>query len=643
MTSELKICRICLATDVKFFHFDQYNLKSFYEETLVLKVLEGDELPHYFCFECATMLDKFHKFKVKCRQGWDVLGNLLWLRSIKYETVKSMNRRSYNLSSTLEVTCTENIDILFSELSETTDIDKLEDEVIAKVEHSTDTEVECDFEMDIENEVKPYRIIPVAEVDIKVEKAKPRRARVKKKQFKKIKRKEHSPVGEDDKIYTKRPQIRNSKGWKLHIMDEETARQSFNARKEDSKYIKMPFKCTDCYKGFSKEDILKRHMLRRHEVKNGLQCNLCKMRFKFSWQLRKHMRDHYTIYECLRCGLKCPLEASAILHEEVHTGIVRKCPHCNEEFRHQSTYYSHMRTHRSNHICTICGSSFVSELGLLQHKRVKHLLDDENQADEDVSTFCEKCNKTFETRKAFEYHLFHSAMHIVTPEDGKKTIVDIQHTRKVLGKRTQAMISEKLKQLNRYEDIKYTTDTRILRRLRRDFKKPTTCHQCGKHFETQAACMKHHIKEHPRTSFYAQSDRHICEICGASLAPGSVATHQNTHTKEKIYKCDTCSREFFTSMSLKRHQLTHTGEKPHKCSLCDKRFTQSNSMKLHYRTFHLKEPYPKRIRRKKNEDPSDNCETSSDCDSGQNNPEQSRRGLEPAVHENGAYLPLYPN
>ncbi|CAG9792832.1 unnamed protein product [Diatraea saccharalis] len=44
------------------------------------------------------------------------------------------------------------------------------------------------------------------------------------------------------------------------------------------------------------------------------------------------------------------------------------------------------------------------------------------------------------------------------------------------------------------------------------------CHQCGEHFETQAACMRHHIAEHPRTSFFSSTERHICEICGASLA-----------------------------------------------------------------------------------------------------------------------------
>ncbi|XP_023949613.2 uncharacterized protein LOC112054160 isoform X3 [Bicyclus anynana] len=75
--SELKICRICLRTEAKVYNYEQFQLKSFYEEVLALKVSETDELPHYFCFECATLLHKFHKFKEKCYVGQKVLKDML--------------------------------------------------------------------------------------------------------------------------------------------------------------------------------------------------------------------------------------------------------------------------------------------------------------------------------------------------------------------------------------------------------------------------------------------------------------------------------------------------------------------------------------------------------------------------------------
>ncbi|XP_039745402.1 uncharacterized protein LOC120623430 isoform X2 [Pararge aegeria] len=75
--SELKICRICLRTEAKVYNYDQFQLKSYYEEVLALKVSETDELPHYFCFECATLLHKFHKFKEKCYSGQKALKDML--------------------------------------------------------------------------------------------------------------------------------------------------------------------------------------------------------------------------------------------------------------------------------------------------------------------------------------------------------------------------------------------------------------------------------------------------------------------------------------------------------------------------------------------------------------------------------------
>lgn len=36
--ADLKICRICLRTEAKVYNYEQYQLKSYYEEVLALKV-----------------------------------------------------------------------------------------------------------------------------------------------------------------------------------------------------------------------------------------------------------------------------------------------------------------------------------------------------------------------------------------------------------------------------------------------------------------------------------------------------------------------------------------------------------------------------------------------------------------------------
>ncbi|XP_052741689.1 zinc finger protein 431 isoform X2 [Bicyclus anynana] len=594
--SELKICRICLRTEAKVYNYEQFQLKSFYEEVLALKVSETDELPHYFCFECATLLHKFHKFKEKCYVGQKVLKDMLSKGQISYEAIYKLDFT--NLSSLSNLALKYNVVKIFS----TEDDLAIKEETIQHDQRFTkieNVEIACfddpdvdrnddvypSFDDDTDSDTKSTIVQEKTVEDIEAVKIE-------------IEDAEDNCNEKNKGEYTlKRSRLLNSKHWSKKRLSEEEAIKEFRQRAESEKYMIAAFKCTDCFKGFSKEEMLKRHRKLTHNQSGSVECRFCRMRFKWNCHLKKHIRQHY-------------IRNTALLHDIYHSGITKKCVHCNEEFRHFSTYYTHLRTHRSEHLCTLCGSSFVSEMGLHMHKRVKHcfnVVNDEAENDiespgddEEVDTFCERCDIRFETRKAYDEHLFHSAMHSEGYDD-ERNHEDAQ-PRKILGKVLKAKITSRLRDKKRSNEDIFKPQKKKFRRIRRARTKPTTCHQCGKHFETQAACMKHHLSEHPRTSFFAPNERHICEICGASLAPGSVTAHQNMHTRERLHPCETCGKQFHSSVGLKRHAVTHTGEKPYGCTLCDKRFTQNNSMKLHYRTFHLMQPYPKRNRRYKKEE-----------------------------------------
>lgn len=62
--------------------------------------------------------------------------------------------------------------------------------------------------------------------------------------------------------------LEDKNNWKTSVLSEEDALKEFRARAEDKKYLAAAFKCKDCLKGFSKKDMLDRHVQLRHiEVK----------------------------------------------------------------------------------------------------------------------------------------------------------------------------------------------------------------------------------------------------------------------------------------------------------------------------------------------------------------------------------------
>ncbi|KAJ2940902.1 hypothetical protein O0L34_g10163 [Tuta absoluta] len=673
--SDLKICRICLRAQCKVYKYDRYQLKPYYEEVMAQTMDTKDGLPNYFCYECASFLRKFHKFKEKCWTGQQVLKQIqASKKNITYEAVYKVDREQLKLKSPLDIIrvtkrvktyiTLEKDDNSDTECERTdgedekeisiTDIEdksaqiiceqptfndnydsdpnvtylgqsEFEDEkpvisyqdlisldnendtndVDPKIEHDDNIEsdssetVLADIKKDIGAEKPVF-------VDVKKDVPLPKKETPKAKKKTNIKQKRSSILERvlktkrkiSPKFKPKKDSLLDKDNWKIYSLTEEEAVKEFQLRAENEKYKAAAFKCVDCFKGFSKEDMLKRHKQLRHsETLGKLECRFCHKRFNWESKLRRHMVEHFTRYKCLLCDIVMCVEYTAELHNEWHKGATKKCDHCGEEFRHRSSYYTHLRTHRSVHVCVLCGVSFVSQTGLQMHRKIKHVEDviiEDEDDDGPINTFCAKCDIRFETRKAYEKHIFHSAMHADDPAD------EDDATKKILGKRNQDKILGK-ESANGRKDLKLTVLTtdddgkplKMRRKscIRRKRVKPTTCNQCGKHFDTQMACMKHHKAEHPRTPFH--NERHICEICGALLAPGSVAMHANIHSRQKEFPCETCGKKFHSYAGLKRHLVAHTGEKPFACTLCDKRFTQSNSMKLHYNTFHLKQPYPK--------------------------------------------------
>uniref|UniRef100_A0A803TNK6 Uncharacterized protein n=1 Tax=Anolis carolinensis TaxID=28377 RepID=A0A803TNK6_ANOCA len=105
--------------------------------------------------------------------------------------------------------------------------------------------------------------------------------------------------------------------------------------------------------------------------------------------------------------------------------------------------------------------------------------------------------------------------------------------------------------------------------------KPFKCLECGKRF-SQKISFVHHRAIHKGEKLFK------CSHCGKRFnQKRNLISHQATHTGEKPFKCLQCEKSFSHKQGLLRHQATHTGERPFQCLQCGKSFSQKGGLICH--------------------------------------------------------------
>ncbi|XP_068627120.1 zinc finger protein 2-like [Battus philenor] len=167
--------------------------------------------------------------------------------------------------------------------------------------------------------------------------------------------------------------------------------EEMKERSKSERYLRAPYKCDKCVKGFNFEDVLESH-LEKHSPKNGpLRCELCSQYCPSAVSLRGHMKSHSTRYRCKLCGYirlsrQHVLEHYTIAHSDAPAAY--RCSQCAFTTNKRTVMQRHVRAHARTepHACDKCGKLYKS-LDSLRVHTMRH---------DNIKRFqCEQCSLSF--------------------------------------------------------------------------------------------------------------------------------------------------------------------------------------------------------------------------------------------------------
>ena len=326
----------------------------------------------------------------------------------------------------------------------------------------------------------------------------------------------------------------------------------------------MPNKCDLCteFRYYFDKDIIK-HMQEVHnEVFKKYKCDLCDKIFVNNQSLRRH-RDqvHEGIkpnHMCSFCGQVFSNAGYMKIHiENVHEGIKYPCDQCDKICSTKMLLKRHVqKVHEklANFICELCSKTFIEKFFFTRHM---------NEAHYNTTDFeCDKCDYKGKRIENFRKH--YERVHLKERNHACHICSKSFFERRTLK-----------------EHLATHTDNKIEYSVR--------CDICGKKVKKNYL-KNHHFSLHPTE----ENLRSVDANCHKCLEKFPNAEKLNEHvvtctTVNKILKCDICnslSKQWFSSIALRKHIAESHGLIKNMCDICGDLFENREKMQVHKRKTH---------------------------------------------------------
>uniref|UniRef100_A0A803JC63 Zinc finger protein 521 n=1 Tax=Xenopus tropicalis TaxID=8364 RepID=A0A803JC63_XENTR len=303
--------------------------------------------------------------------------------------------------------------------------------------------------------------------------------------------------------------------------------------------------CPQCNKEFPNQESLLKHVTIHFMITSTYYiCESCDKQFTSVDDLQKHLLDMHTFvfFRCTLCQEVFDSKVSIQLHLAVKHSNEKKvyrCTSCNWDFRTETDLQLHVKhNHLENqgkiHKCIFCGESFGTEVELQCH----------------ITTHskkynCKFCSKAFHAIILLEKHLRekHCVFESKTQNCGTNGASEQIQKEEV---ELQTLLTNNQESHNSHDGSEEDIDT----------SEPMYgCDICGAAYTMETLLQNHQLRDH-------------------NIRPGeSAIIKKKAELIKGNYKCNVCSRTFFSEGGLREHMQTHLGPVKHyMCPICGERF-----------------------------------------------------------------------
>ncbi|GBP13569.1 Zinc finger and BTB domain-containing protein 24 [Eumeta japonica] len=160
-------------------------------------------------------------------------------------------------------------------------------------------------------------------------------------------------------------------------LTEEQCLEERNKMLSQNKYLKAPYKCEDCVKGYVYKESYEKHMISHSEKSGNHQCDICKQRRRTKNLLLKHRTLHFRQYSCKLCKYTRLSPVSIDEHyNAVHSShLLYECSLCNKKYWKRTLLKKHIAYKHSECArvaCDLCGKTYVNAYSLRTHVHTVH-------------------------------------------------------------------------------------------------------------------------------------------------------------------------------------------------------------------------------------------------------------------------------